>query len=87
MGLEYPKTAEPVYSNHVPARKRKEKPLILGKDVLIFDHYITLVNVPAYLFLLWANPCVNLKLTSLINTPELAPRKHKQYTRLNNENT
>ena len=52
MGLEYPKTAEPVYSNHVPARKRKEKPLILGKDVLIFDHYITLVNVPAYLFLL-----------------------------------
>jgi len=24
MGLEYPKTAEPVYSNHVPAQKRKE---------------------------------------------------------------
>jgi len=24
MGLEYPKTAEPVYNNHVPARKRKE---------------------------------------------------------------
>jgi len=24
MGLEYPKTAEPVYSNHVPARKSKE---------------------------------------------------------------
>ena len=49
MGLENPKTAEPVYSNHVPARKRKENPLICG--VLIFDHDITFSTCTCILIL------------------------------------